>query len=164
MAQEQPLPPIPRPRGDRTAAWAALRSHVAGGAHAIDARAALAADPGRFAAFSQQAPYLFADLSKNRIDAATEALLLQLARECGVEQHRDAMFAGAHINSTEDRAVMHWLLRTPADAALPAALSGALTEVHTTLAAMLAYAEQARADAAITDVVHIGIGGSDLGP
>ena len=54
---------------------------------------------------------MFADLSKNRIDAATEQLLLQLARECGVAQHRDAMFAGEAINTTENRAVMHFLLR-----------------------------------------------------
>ncbi|MDF1483743.1 glucose-6-phosphate isomerase [Ramlibacter sp. H39-3-26] len=153
-----------RTRCDRTPAWGALCRHAEGGAHAFDARAALADDPGRFAAFSQQAPRVFADLSKNRIDAATEVLLLQLARECGVEQHRDAMFAGTHINSTEDRAVMHWLLRAPADAPVPAALAPALAEVHATLAAMLAYAEAVRADAAITDVVNIGIGGSDLGP
>jgi hypothetical protein len=69
------------------------------------------------------------------------------------------MFAGERINNTENRAVKHWLLRAPRNAADPD--SGA---VHETLDAMLAYAEQVRADAAITDVVNIGIGGSDLGP
>ncbi|WP_396430549.1 glucose-6-phosphate isomerase, partial [Limnohabitans sp.] len=77
--------------------------------------------------------------------------------------HRDAMFRGEHINTTEDRAVMHWLLRQP-EGSLSGALAAPLKQVHGTLKPMLAYAEQVRADAQITDVVNIGIGGSDLGP
>ena len=147
----------PRLRCDETPAWQALRQQAR---QPFDLNAAFAADPRRFEAFSQHAPEVFADLSKNRIDRTIESLLLQLARECGVERHRDAMFAGEAINSTENRAVKHWLLRSP---------RGASTDpdarlVHATLDAMLAYAEQIRADAAITDVVNIGIGGSDLGP
>jgi glucose-6-phosphate isomerase len=147
----------PRLRCDQAPAWQALHQRAAS---PVDLRAAFAADPGRFDTFSQQAPQVFADLSKNRIDVPTQSLLFQLARECGVEQHRDAMFAGEAINSTENRAVKHWLLRSPA---------GASTDpdarlVHETLDAMLAYAERMRADAAITDIVNIGIGGSDLGP
>jgi glucose-6-phosphate isomerase len=89
-----------------------------------------------------------------------QSLLFQLAHECGVEQHRDAMFAGEAVNSTEGRAVKHWLLRSPRGASAdPDAQL-----VHATLDAMLAYAERVRADAAITDIVNIGIGGSDLGP
>jgi glucose-6-phosphate isomerase len=93
-----------------------------------------------------------------------------LARECGLEQHRGAMFAGEHINSTENRAVMHFLLRKPAPAKeLPAQaatknIADELLKVEETRHAMLAYAEQVRARDAITDVVNIGIGGSDLGP
>jgi glucose-6-phosphate isomerase len=77
-------------------------------------RRAFEADPQRFAKLSQSAPHVFADLSKNRIDTATESLLMDLARQCGVAQRRDAMFAGEAINTTEQRAVMHWLLRYPA--------------------------------------------------
>ncbi len=152
-----------RTRCDRTAAWSALRVARAGEASNIDLRQAFDADAGRFEAFSQQAPHVFADLSKNLIDAAIERGLLQLARECGVEAHRDAMFAGAAINNTEQRAVRHVLLRTPRPAA-GAGMEPDLALVHETLDAMLAYAEQVRGDPAITDVVNIGIGGSDLGP
>jgi glucose-6-phosphate isomerase len=80
----------------------------------FDLRAAFASDPGRFASFSLQAPHVFADLSKNLIDATTLALLLALAQQCGLAQHRDAMFAGAAINTTEQRSVMHGWLRNPA--------------------------------------------------
>ncbi|MGI4779051.1 MAG: glucose-6-phosphate isomerase [Janthinobacterium lividum] len=151
-------------RCDRTDAWARLRAHYDASGHAFDAREALAEDAGRFEAFSQSAPHVFADLSKNLIDAPTEALLLALAHETGFEAHRDAMFAGEAINATEDRAVLHTLLRAPRDADVPAANRAALADVHATLDAMLAYAEQVRADRTITDVVNIGIGGSDLGP
>ena len=159
-----------RTRCDRTPAWAALQAAFDKEGHAFDTRTAFAADAGRFESFSQQAPHVFADLSKNRIDNNTQALLFELARETGVEQHRDAMFAGEAINHTEQRAVMHWLLRNPAPdhtglaQAAPENIATELTKVHATLDAMLAYAETVRADEAITDVVNIGIGGSDLGP
>ncbi|MCJ0764963.1 glucose-6-phosphate isomerase [Variovorax terrae] len=160
----------PRPRCDQTAAWAALRRHFDGGARDFDLRQAFAAEAGRFEAFSQQAPHVFADLSKNRIDAATQELLLALARECGVERHRDAMFGGEAVNGTEQRAVLHFLLRNPADVQVQWS-SGAIeniadeaSEALATREAMLAYAEAVRADDAITDIVNIGIGGSDLGP
>jgi glucose-6-phosphate isomerase len=148
-----------RTRCDRTPAWARLGRHFEQAGAAFDLRTAFAQDPGRFQAFSQQAPHLFADLSKNLVDGDTEALLLALARECGLPAHRDAMFAGERINNTEKRAVKHWLLRGGGQSGDPDAEA-----VHETLCAMLAYAEQVRADTAITDVVNIGIGGSDLGP
>ena len=164
-----------RIRCDRTPAWGALQSAFDASGHAFDARTAFAADPDRFTRFSQSAPHVFADLSKNLIDEATQALLLDLAEQSGLAAHRDAMFAGEAINNTEQRAVMHWLLRNPplapADAAQAApknealkGLSAELGMIHSTLDQMLAYAESVRADAAITDVVNIGIGGSDLGP
>ncbi len=159
-----------RIRCDRTPAWAALQSAFDHSGHAFDARAAFAADPERFEAFSQQAPHVFADLSKNRIDCATQTLLFELAHQTGVEQHRQAMFDGAAINHTEQRAVMHWLLRKPALSSVSVEdvainnVADELAQVHATLDAMLAYAQSVRADAAITDVVNIGIGGSDLGP
>jgi glucose-6-phosphate isomerase len=186
--------PLPngRTRGDKTAAWAALQQHFDKTGKNFDARDAFAADSQRFETLSQQAPYVFADLSKNLLDAATQALLFDLARQTGVETHRDAMFAGEKINNAENRAVMHWLLRkgennrnnTKNNSNIPiagvfAALSAInniaingdkedidanLALVHQTLTPMLAYAEQIRADTQITDIVNIGIGGSDLGP
>jgi len=157
-------------RCDRTPAWRQLQAAFDASGRAFDVRSAFAADPQRFERFSQSAPHVFADLSKNRIDAATESILLELARQSGLEAHRDAMFSGAKINTTEGRQVLHWLLRNPPLAQVeqaPAAIkniSTELTQVHATLDAMLAYAQAVRFDASITDVVNIGIGGSDLGP
>ena len=159
-----------RTRCDRTPVWDALQTSFNSGGRAFDLRAAFAADPGRFEAFSQTAPHVFADLSKNLIDSATQQLLFDLARQTGVEQHRAAMFSGAAINQSEQRAVLHWLLRYPPLAPVDIAQSAIknvaneLSKVHTTLDAMLAYAQTVCADDAITDVVNIGIGGSDLGP
>ncbi len=157
-------------RCDQTAAWAQLQKHYAASGETFDARDALASDAQRVAKLSQAAPHIFADLSKNRVDDAAQALLMQLARECGLEQQRDAMLRGDAINNTEQRAVLHTLLRRkqPPDQQNNAQAAtdniAKLNDVHATLSAMLAYAEQVRADAKITDVVNIGIGGSDLGP
>ena len=157
-------------RCDRTPSWAALQAQFETHGRSFDLRPAFAADPQRFATFSQTAPHVFADLSKNLIDAATQSLLLDLASQSGLETHRDAMFAGDKINTTEQRAVMHWLLRNPPLAQVESRheamknVASELSDVHATLDAMLTYAEAVRADAAITDVVNIGIGGSDLGP
>lgn len=158
-----------RLRCDQTVAWSALRTLAAEDAGRFDLRQAFASDPGRFAAFSQQAPHVFADLSKNLIDARTEALLFALARQCELERYRDAMFAGEAINQTEQRAVKHWLLRMPpADDSMPGAAPSSvdadLPQVHATLDAMLAYAESVRGAGEFSDIVHLGIGGSDLGP
>ena len=154
-----------RTRCDRTPAWAQLQSAFAASGQGFDLRTAFAQDGKRFEAFSQSAPQVFADLSKNRIDAPTEALLMELARQSGVLEHRDAMFAGAKINNTEGREVWHVLLRTPRGAvAADSHKATELAKVHATLDAMLAYADLVHADTAITDVVNIGIGGSDLGP
>jgi len=155
---------------DQTPAWGALQSAFHARGKTFDLRTAFASDADRFQAFSQSAPHVFADLSKNLIDGATQRLLFELARQTGLEQHRDAMFAGAAINGTEGRAVMHWLLRHPplarADVAQSAVknLGSELAAVQAVLNAMLNYAQTVRSDASITDVVNIGIGGSDLGP
>ena len=154
-----------RTRCDRAPAWMALRALYDVQGRALDLRQAFAADGERFARLSMQAPHVFADLSKNLIDAPIQAALTELASQCGLEAQRDAMFRGEHVNRTEDRAAMHWLLRHPPQgAALPPAVQAELREVHAVLEAMLAYAQAVRDDAAITDVVNIGIGGSDLGP
>jgi glucose-6-phosphate isomerase len=154
-----------RIRCDQTSAWGQLQAAFAADGQHFDVREAFAHDPQRFERFSQSAPYVFADLSKNRIDSGTEALLFALAEQCGVLQHRDAMFAGEKINNTEQRAVGHVWLRSPRQTLVSdRALAGEQAKAHDTLDAMLAYAEVVRQDAEITDVVNIGIGGSDLGP
>ncbi|HWH81747.1 MAG TPA: glucose-6-phosphate isomerase [Burkholderiaceae bacterium] len=149
-------------RCDRTEAWAALAGHFEAHGRAFDLRDAFARDPGRVDALSFEAPEVFADLSKNLVDTATLHFLLDLARECGVQARRDAMFAGEAINATEGRAVGHVALRAPRSAA--ASPFGA--ELQRVLDAMLAYVETVRDTAAsgIRHVVNIGIGGSDLGP
>lgn len=149
-------------RCDQTPAWQALQGH-AQAFKGFDLREAFKTDAGRAAVLSQEAPHVFADLSKNHTDSVTEALLMALAEQMGLAAHRDAMFRGEPINNTEGRAVMHWLLRQPAGS-LQGELTAPLAQVHETLGAMLQYAEQVRADSGITDVVNIGIGGSDLGP
>ena len=154
-----------RTRCDRAPAWGHLQAHYEAHGKNFDTRQAFAGDAERFARFSQHAPHVFVDLSKNRIDTATESLLLELADQCSLSAHREAMFAGEKINATEGREVWHVLLRTPADAPTSSTHEAAeLAKVHATLDAMLAFAEKVRADDAITDVVNIGIGGSDLGP
>ena len=145
-------------RCDQTTAWAALQGHFQAHGRDLDLREAFARDGGRFAALSFEAPEVFADLSKNLIDTATLHFLLDLARECGLPAQRDAMLRGDIANASEGRAVLHTALRAPRGL-------GAFSEdVHGVLDAMLAYAEAVRADPLITDIVNIGIGGSDLGP
>lgn len=111
------------------------------------------------------------DFSRQRINEATLQGLVALAREVRVEQLRDAMLAGEHINTTEDRAVLHTALRLPFRAALSVDGQDVVGDVHDTLNRMRVFAESVRtgewrgADGqAITAVVNIGIGGSDLGP
>lgn len=165
-----PVTPLPRKRCDQTLAWQQLQQHFDNTGHQLDMRDAFAQDAARYAQLSLSAPHLFADLSKNLVDAATQQLLLQLAQECDLERYRDAMFAGDAINQSEGRAVMHWLLRQPREGLgdwLPhsnAAVRDALNDVHSSLDVMLALADQVRANPQITDIVNIGIGGSDLGP
>jgi len=154
-------------RADQTAAWKNLGEH-AKTFSSFDLRSEFARDAGRAMHFSQDAPGVFADLSKNHWDAKVESQLLALAQQAGVLAHRDRMFQGGAINTTENRAVMHWLLRHPSQGAavdaMPASVRASLKDVHDTLNAMLSFAEKIRSDEQITDVVNIGIGGSDLGP
>ncbi len=155
-------------------AWSALERHFNEDIQSLDLRQAFAADAGRLDALSQQAPHVFAVLSKNLWTERTEDLLRELAQQTGVLAQRDAMLAGEPVNCTEGRAVMHWLLRMPRDGGQlrhcatvqqwQPAMHEALGQVHETLDAMLALAEQVRGDEGITDIVNIGIGGSHLGP
>jgi glucose-6-phosphate isomerase len=146
------------PRCDQTIAWQALAGHFQAHGHKIDLRTLFADDPDRVTRLGIAAPEMLADLSRAHWDVATRQHLLSLAAECGIEAHRDAMLAGEPINLTEGRAVLHTALRAPRG-------EGPFSElVHGVLDSMLAYVDQTRAEGRFTDVVNIGIGGSDLGP
>jgi len=130
-----------------------------------------AADADRFARFSANLDDLLLDFSKTSLTPDTLKLLLDLARAAGVEAKRDAMFSGEHINITEDRAVLHTALRDPGTTPLNVDGQDVLADVEGVLKAMGAFAEGIRSGKLagwtgkpITDVVNIGIGGSDLGP
>jgi glucose-6-phosphate isomerase len=121
-------------------------------------------DPTRSERYVLTAGDLRIDYSKQRIDDAVLEALLEAASQGGVEARRDAMFAGEHINVTEDRAVMHVALRAPRDVEMIVDGADVVSDVHEVLDRMGEFAERVRADDGITHVVNIGIGGSDLGP
>lgn len=126
-------------------------------------------DTGRAAAFSARLDDMLFDFSKVNLDAHGLGLLVDLAAEAGVEARRDAMFAGEKINETEGRAVLHTALRN-LDGSVQVDGVDVMPEVRETLDRMSAFADEVRSGAyqgqggKITDVVNIGIGGSDLGP
>jgi glucose-6-phosphate isomerase len=144
--------------------------------HAVDAkrwllRELFSGNDDRFSTFSLEAAGLFLDYSKNHLTPATLELLMALARERGVEARRDAMFAGEKINSTEQRSVLHVALRAPRGKPLVVDGRDVNRDVHEVLERIQAFTENVRSGAwlgftgkPITDVVNIGIGGSDLGP
>ncbi|WP_187968015.1 glucose-6-phosphate isomerase [Aquibium microcysteis] len=149
---------------------AALKQHAETDAPQ-DLRRAFAVDPDRFGRFSLRLDDLLLDWSKTAVDARAMDLLARLARSAGLEARRDAMFAGEPINSTEGRAVLHVALRAPERAGFAVGGQEVMSEVHAVLGRMGRFAEAIRSGASagaagrpITDVVNIGIGGSDLGP
>jgi glucose-6-phosphate isomerase len=151
-------------------AWKALEAHFAE-LRDEHLRDLFAEDAGRGERLVAEAAGLHLDLSKNRITDETLTLLGALARERGVEERRDAMFAGEHINVSEDRAVLHVALRMPRGSSLVVDGADVVGEVHETLDRMAAFAERVRSGEwtghtgrPIRNVVNVGIGGSDLGP
>lgn len=153
-----------------TASYQALETHALE-AEDWKLRGLFAANPTRFPDMTVDAAGLFLDYSKNRLDARTLELLSDLARERGVESQRDAMFAGERINLTEHRAVLHTALRAPRDTALVVDGQDVTADVHAVLERVRAFTDAVRAGTwlgysgkPITDIVNIGIGGSDLGP
>ncbi|MEX3632507.1 glucose-6-phosphate isomerase [Rothia sp. LK2492] len=154
-----------------TTAWKALDAHSQG----LDAnlRTWFEQDAQRASKLSFTAADLHVDLSKNLITDETLDLLMKLAGEVNLEDRRAAMFAGEHINTTEDRAVLHTALRRPADAQPPLIVDGQNVDedVHEVLAKVYDFADRVRSGEwtgitgqQIETVVNIGIGGSDLGP
>jgi glucose-6-phosphate isomerase len=160
------------PDVDRTAfakQLTALKAHR--DALPTDMRAVFAADPGRFGRFSVNDGDLLLDYSKCAVDQKAMTMLGELAAAAGVEEKRAAMFAGRHINITEDRAVLHTALRNLDGKGLHVDGQDIQKDVRSVLDAMAAFADAVRSGKAagatgktITDVVNIGIGGSDLGP
>jgi glucose-6-phosphate isomerase len=156
-------------RGGRSAHDAlASHHHDVAGLHLRDL---FAADPSRGTRLTAEAAGLFLDYSKNRITDETIRLLVELAREAGVAERRDAMFAGERINVTEDRSVLHVALRMPCERSLIVDGRDVVKDVHEVLGRMAAFADRVRSGEwrghtgkTITNVVNIGIGGSDLGP
>ena len=154
-----------------TSAWSALSAHHK--ALTPNLREWFAADPARAEKFSFTADELHVDLSKNLITSETVELLLKLAEEVKLEQAREAMFSGEHINVTEDRAVLHTALRRPEGYTPALAVDGqdVDADVHAVLKKIYAFADRVRngewtgvTGKRIETVVNIGIGGSDLGP
>lgn len=130
-----------------------------------------AADTARFDKFSISFGDILFDYSKNRINDTTKALLVQLARECKLDEAIEAMFAGEAINVTENRAVMHTALRHPGNSPVLVDGKDVMPDVKGVLAKIKEFSAQVvngswkgHTGKAITDVVNIGIGGSDLGP
>jgi glucose-6-phosphate isomerase len=151
-------------------AWKALEQHHSEIAER-HLRDMFADDPGRGERLTAEAAGLYLDYSKNRVTDETMRLLIQLAEESGVEQRRDAMFAGERINVSENRSVLHVALRMPKTSSLVVDGADVVAQVHEVLGRMSDFAERVRSGEwkgftgkPIRNVVNVGIGGSDLGP
>ncbi len=153
-----------------TPAWRALEQHYEQ-TKTLHMRALFDEDPMRFERFSLEVGELFLDYSKNRVTTETMRLLVALAEQQGVAAWRDRMFAGEKINGTENRAVLHTALRNRSNRPVLVDGKDVMPEVNGVLAKMRRFTDAVRSGAwtgwtgkRITDVVNIGIGGSDLGP
>ncbi|MDY0225810.1 MAG: glucose-6-phosphate isomerase [Desulfomicrobium apsheronum] len=153
---------------DQSPPWKALAGHVA---EVRPMRELFDRDPGRFDRFSAEGAGLFLDYSKNRITDKTMNLLFDLAGEADLAGRMEAMFSGARINTTENRAVLHVALRADADQLILVDGINVVEQVQGVLDQMDVFTDKVRSGewkgytgTRITDVVNIGIGGSDLGP
>ncbi|MFF0188128.1 glucose-6-phosphate isomerase [Streptomyces sp. NPDC005244] len=159
------------PRLTRRPEWVALEDHRATTLLKPHLRELFAADPGRAERYVVRVGDLHIDYSKHLITDETLALLQELAAATDVFGLRDAMFRGERINTTEDRAVLHTALRAPADAVVKVDGENVVPRVHAVLDKMAGFAGRVRSGEwtghtgrRITNIVNIGIGGSDLGP
>lgn len=150
--------------------WDALVAHQPEVA-STSLRELFANDTSRGTRLAVEASGLYLDYSKHLITDETVSLLLDLAKAAQVEERRDAMFAGEHINLTEDRAVLHTALRRAEDDSLVVDGQDVVADVHATLASMRTFADQVRSGEwlghtgkPISTIINVGIGGSDLGP
>lgn len=150
--------------------WKALEEHLAWMAPR-HLREFFADDAGRGQRMVVEAAGLYLDYSKNRVNDETLQLLFALARACGLEERREAMFSGGEVNVTEHRAALHVALRMPADCQLVVDGRDVVRDVHGVLDRMATFCRQVKngqwtghSGKPIRHVVNIGIGGSDLGP
>jgi glucose-6-phosphate isomerase len=148
--------------------WKALAAHAAA---VKPMRTLFAEDASRFEKFSIKIPGLLFDYSKNRITEETLNLLTALARDCALEEWRDKMFSGEPINTTENRAVLHTALRAPRGRSVIVGGEDVSPFIHSVLDKMKAFTNAVHSGAwvghtgkKLTQIVNIGIGGSDLGP
>jgi len=151
-------------------AWKALEAHRKA-TESVTLKELFAEDPWRGERLNAEGAGLFLDYSKNRVTDETLKLLIQLARESGLESRRDAMFRGDKINITENRAVLHVALRAPKQEMIEVDGRDVVPEVHQVLDAMSVFARRVRSGEwkgftgkRIKNILNIGIGGSDLGP
>ena len=169
------MPDVPAPiDATQTPEWKALQDHFDSlQSKGISLKDWFAADPQRVQKLSFDLSDLHFDLSKNLVTDETVKLLAALGKAVGLEERRAAMFSGVHINTTEDRAVLHTALRRPASDAGKLIVDGqdCVKDVHEVLDRMYAFADSVRSGEwkgvtgkKIETVVSIGIGGSDLGP
>ncbi|MDX2285758.1 MAG: glucose-6-phosphate isomerase [Bacteroidia bacterium] len=161
---------LPAVNPARTPAWQALLSHFES-ARSLHMRSLFAEDPGRFSRFSLRFEDLLADFSKNRITDETLRLLLDLAEACRLPEAIEAMFSGQAINATEQRAVLHVALRNRSNTPILVDGQDVMPEVNEVLGKIEAFTNRLHSGGlrgytgrVITDIVNIGIGGSDLGP
>jgi glucose-6-phosphate isomerase len=150
--------------------WASLQQHAAE-MNSFSLREAFASDPKRFETFSRSLGSILLDFSKNLITQKTLDLLIDLAKQAGVEALRDRMFTGEKINNTEDRAVLHVALRNRSNKPIVVDGKDVMPEVNDVLSRINVFVEKVRTGVhvgytgkTIRDIVNIGIGGSDLGP
>jgi glucose-6-phosphate isomerase len=153
-----------------TSAWRALQTHYEK-IRDIHLRQLFGEDATRGERFAIEGAGIYLDFSKNRITDETVRLLVQLAKERGVAERRDAMFRGEKINVTERRAVLHVALRAPSGASIMVDGKNVVPEVHDVLDRMASFSQRVRDGSwkghtgkRIRNVINIGIGGSDLGP
>jgi glucose-6-phosphate isomerase len=151
-------------------AWRALQEH-AKSLQPLHLRELFATDPGRFERLSLRLDDLLLDYSKNRVTDETMRLLFRLARAAELEAWRTKMFAGDNINFTEDRAVLHVALRNRSNRPIRVDGADVMPGINAVLEKMAAFSERVRSGAAkgatgetFTDIINLGIGGSDLGP
>ena len=154
----------------KSPAWSALGAHY-DKIKDIHLRQLFATDSERGTRFTAEGADVYLDFSKNRITEETVRLLVELARERGVEERRDAMFRGEKINVTEKRAVLHLALRAPKGASIVVDGDNVVPQVHAVLDRMADFSNRIRTGEwkghtgkPIRNVINIGIGGSDLGP
>jgi glucose-6-phosphate isomerase len=143
--------------------WQALTKHRKA-LESVHMRDLFSRDLRRFDKFSARLPGFTYDFSKNKITDETIPLLCDLARSCNIEGAREALYSGAEINTTEKRAALHMALRGSQPEGLKINGEDVAEFVNSTLVQIKKISQRVRADRSITDVIHIGIGGSDLGP